>query len=310
MPDTRPQIDEAAALGFLQKHFSDPVTDLQRIESGQISRTFSFRAGGQDYILRFNNDDMLINLDKEAYIFEHFASPHLPIPRIVQVGRYGELHFAISHRVPGVILSNLPRAEYEVIIPQLIETVDSMRTADLGSKPGFGIFDALGRGAFPGWRAYVTLLKEEGDPRDYYGHWHALFDSTFLERDLWFSIYDRMVRLLDYCPHEPYLVHGNVSVSNVLVHEGQITGVIDWINAMYGDFLYDVACLAFWCPGDDYEGRFREYYASKRVEVPSYEERLLCYECYMGLDALRFFAKTGKEPEYIWTRDRLLSLLG
>ncbi|GGH49376.1 hypothetical protein GCM10008014_13800 [Paenibacillus silvae] len=40
---------------------------------------------------------------------------------------------------------------------------------------------------------------------------------------------------------EPTLIHGDFTTDNVLVRDGQITGVIDWAGAAYGDPRYDVA---------------------------------------------------------------------
>ena len=45
---------------------------------------------------------------------------------------------------------------------------------------------------------------------------------------------------------KPYLLHGDYGFDNVLVDQGKISGVLDWANAKYGDFLYDVAWLDFW----------------------------------------------------------------
>jgi hypothetical protein len=42
---------------------------------------------------------------------------------------------------------------------------------------------------------------------------------------------------------------------------------------------------------------------------PFYEERVLCYQCYTGLDAMCFFAKKGDYQAYQWTRQRILQLV-
>jgi hypothetical protein len=59
-----------------------------------------------------------------------------------------------------------------------------------------------------------------------------------------------------------------------------------------------------------YEDLFRRYYAERERAVPQYEERVLCYTCYIGLTALRFFAHTGQRAPYNWARDRVGALLG
>jgi hygromycin-B 4-O-kinase len=85
-------------------------------------------------------------------------------------------------------------------------------------------------------------------------------------------------------------------------------GDTDWIDAAYGDVLYDVAWLDFWGVGMDFAGAARRHDADRGVAVPGYDERLRCYQAFVGLDASRFFAKAGNEGAYRWTRDRLREL--
>ncbi len=40
-----------------------------------------------------------------------------------------------------------------------------------------------------------------------------------------------------------------------------------------------------------------------------FAERELAYQCFIALDALRFFAKRGDERSYRWVRERIYSLL-
>ena len=136
-----------------------------------------------------------------------------------------------------------------------------------------------------------------------------MFDNSFLERDVFDSIYGQMARLLDNCPEERYLVHGGYGFSNVVVQEGRITGILDWIHAMYGDFVYDTAWLNFWSPEVNYGELFRQYYHEQGVSVPAYGERLRCYHCYISLDALRFFAKSKRPDAYQWARKRIFDLI-
>jgi len=53
----------------------------------------------------------------------------------------------------------------------------------------------------------------------------------------------------------------------------------------------------------------QHYYQERQVTIPFYEERLLCYQCYTALDAMRFFAKQGDYQAYQWVRQRILELL-
>src|SRR4051812_14793468 len=111
MPGVKPQLSEDAVRRLLTERFQAPEGLLTPVGGGQIAQTFAFTAGGQDYILRINRDNMLVNLEKEAYVARHFAAPGVPIPPILQVGRLDGLVYAIAPKMPGQPMTALPPAE-------------------------------------------------------------------------------------------------------------------------------------------------------------------------------------------------------
>src|SRR5579884_537346 len=255
MPDLRPHIEQEQVLAFLQQYYTEPVTDLAPVEGGQIARTFAFRVGQQDYILRFmDTNNMPISFAKEAFLSRMIASPHIPIPEVLQTGRWQDMHFAISRRVPGQMVMQLPIQEVVQLVPTVIATLYAIHQVDVSQTKNYGVFNEQGVGNYTDWRTFLLQVKEEEEDWDYFGKWHALFETTFLERELFDNLFQRMMSLLDFCPAERYLVHGNYSLRNILAHKGKITGVIDWLDARYGDFVYDIAGLDYWIP----ELRMRE----------------------------------------------------
>lgn len=310
MLDLRPMVDHDQVFTLLNQHFTDPITDLTSIEGGQIARTFAFRAGEQDYIVRFNKDNMLTsNFPKEAYVYQKLASTRIPIQPLLQVGRMGDLHFAISQKVPGKMLEQYSPQEVERLLPQLMEMLDAIHQVDVSGTQGYGVFDNLGKGMSSSWHGFLLSIDREEDERDYFGKWHHLFTDTFLERDLFEHIYQRMKSLLDYCPTERSLLHGNYSLRNILAQDGKITAVLYWLDAKYGDFVYDLAILDFWCFWLHVSEHFQQYYQEQQREVSFYAERLLCYQCYHALGGLRFFAASANEPAYQITRGIILQKL-
>jgi hygromycin-B 4-O-kinase len=310
MPDLRPMVDHDQVFTLLSQHFTGPITELTPIEGGQVARTFAFRAGEQDYVVRFNKDNMLTsNFPKEAYVYQKLASTRIPIPPLLQVGRLGDLHFAISHKVPGKMLEQHTPQEVERLLPQLIETLDAIHQVDVSDTQGYGVFNDLGKGMSSNWRGFLLSIEREEDERDYFGKWHHLFADSFLERDLFEKISQRMKSLLQYCSTERSLLHGNYSLRNILAQDGKITAVLDWVNAMYGDFVYDLAGLDFWCSWLHVSEHFQQYYQERQREVSFYAERLLCYQCYHALGGLRFFAASANEPAYQMTRWIILQKL-
>jgi hygromycin-B 4-O-kinase len=302
----KPQISESDVLAILCERFAMPIEDLAIVSGGQIAQTYGFSAGGERYILRITQH-MGANLDKEQFIQRLLAASPVPVAPILQVGRLGDLHYAISQRMPGAPLTALPPDAFEELFPALLQTLDDVHAVDVSATSGFGIFDDDGVGFFPSWRASLTSIREEEPEWDFYGKWHTLFETTFLERDMWNGIYARMTELLAVCPEERSLVHGNYGFGNVLAVDARITAVLDWLDAKYGDFLFDVAWLDFWSTALNVRGRVGARYAERGISVPHYAERILCYECYIALDGLRFFAKRQNEASYRWVRDVILS---
>ncbi|WLD94704.1 phosphotransferase family protein [Alkalihalobacillus sp. AL-G] len=76
-------------------------------------------------------------------------------------------------------------------------------------------------------------------------------------------------------PYKQTLIHGDFTIDNVLVHEGEIIGVIDWSGGAYGDPRYDAALAirpkrnAF--ETDEDKESFFEGYGKKFITKQDYE---------------------------------------
>ena len=210
----------------------------------------------------------------------------------------------------GRILDQLSEEEYLQLLPSLMETLDAIHQTDVSVATGYGSFNEQGVGLVSSWPEHMRHVYEEEDERWFYGKWHTLFETTFLERDLFDRIYEEMDSLLIYAPTKRFLVHADFGSDNALAENGKITAVLDWANAVYGDFLYDVAWLDMWSPELGINGRFRHYYQTQNRHIPHYDERFRCCQCYIALDSFRFYAKIGNEAMYQWMRNRILGILG
>lgn len=313
MADLRPLVTHAQVLAALGQHFTTPIVAITPVESGQIARTFSFQTKNEAYIVRFNHDTMMnSNLPKEMYLTQKLASSKIPVAPILHAGRLDELHFAISRLLPGQRLEKLSPQQVQQLLPPMMTLLDTIHQVDISATQGYGVFDDQGKGLASSWPDSLLMIASEEKEEDhgYYGKWHRLFEDSFLERDLFEHIHQKMRELLAYCPTERYLLHGNYSLSNILAENGTITAVLDWLGASYGDFVFDIAGLDFWCPWLDVSARFLNYYQEQQREVPAYAERLLCYQCYTALVGLLFFAKGDNEEAYIFTRQRILDKIG
>ena len=303
------EADAARVRALLSEQIGDDVAEVHPLAGGFFSRAFAANAGGREYVVRLNPGAHAgESFAKDNYAWQHFASPALPTPRVVAIGETIEGCYAISERVPGFTLAEFSIVKRRSLLPEVLDTFEAISKADVRTSRGYGSWDGSGDGQYPSWQHYLAAIATN-DPDGYYQNWHGLFCDSFLERDVYETVYRQLLRLAEYCPEERALIHNDFQVENILAEKQRITGVIDWANALYGDPLYDVARWIWLSaqPGwwyDDSDDLMRTHFG----DAPHFDERITCYQFHIGLDDLRFYAKNGKETEYNLMRDRLLAL--
>jgi hygromycin-B 4-O-kinase len=306
----KPVIESFQVAALLSDYFDQPITEVVPLGTGHIARVFSFQAGDQAYVIRFVTAQMAHTLKKEAFIATLLAATDIPLPPILHQGTFQDDYFAVAPKAPGTPLDELSRETYMQLIPTVIDTLDAIHQIDISHTEKYGIFDDTGVGLFSSWQAHLLSVAVEEAEESFFGKWHRLYEESFLERELFERLFEQMKSLLGYVPEERFLVHGDYGFNNVLAEEGKITAVLDWANAQYGDFVYDIAWLDFYSPGVGYLARFQQYYQAQNRPVPHFAERLRCYACYISLNALRFYAKSDLREAYGWVRQRIFDILG
>ena len=312
MNNPKPAITQATIRAVLENHFAEAVEDLTTIRPGHFAQVYGFRVGSIEYVIRAVTSTKATSFTKEQFIFTQLLSKQvpipIPIPQHVHIGQTDTFHFAISYRIPGVPLDTLSQADYDQVLPELIRLLDAIHQTDVSDYAGYGSFADNGFAACSSWHTYLAEIKNEESEELFYGKWHRLFDETYLDRGLFYRLYQQMADHLPFCSEERYLLHGDYGFDNVLVKGGAVSGILDWSQAKYGDPLYEVARLDFWSPDTGYRSRFHEYYQAQDGGVSAFAERIRCYQCHNAMDALRFFAKNGDKQAYDWIVKRIAEL--
>lgn len=304
----KPAIEKSKISDLITQFYVTPIFDLAPLGTGHMALVHSFRVANQLYVIRIIEKKMAHTLTKEIDIGKLLHGSGVPLPPILHDGNFGDFHFAIAPFAPGQILDELTAAQHAKALPNIIKTVDMIHQVDVSSTTGFGAFYETAVGPFATWQDYLLSVGEE-EESGFFGNWHRLFEDSFLERPLFDQLYNEMQRLFAYLPTERYLIHGDYGFNNVLVDEGRVTAVLDWANAKFGDFLFDVAYLTN-SDQANYITEFEHYYHSQNRAVPHYFERIRCYQCYISLDGLRFFAKVGNKDGYGWIKQGISRNLG
>ena len=235
MSTLKTNIDAKTVLTFLQKSFHKDIVSVEPIKGGELAQVFFFTLNNKAYVIRVNT--AFEHFEKDKYAYEHFTSEHLPIPEMIALGKLNDTYFyAISTRVPGIPVSQIKGAAMQKLMPNLMQTLDTIRTTDISGTSGFGDFDSHGKGKCASWKEFLLSISDEES-----FSWNMVFTETCFDKTVYDSTYEVLLQLISFCPEERYLIHGDFGFDNVLCDREKVTGVLDWSYAAYGDFLFDEA---------------------------------------------------------------------
>jgi hygromycin-B 4-O-kinase len=296
--DIRAQIDVPVVSQILEGCIGHAPAEVKRIASGQISSTFECIGTGASHIVQFTEPGMATGLDIERRFGQRLSQAGVPLREVVCDGVHDGLRWTVTRKVVGEGMTALSGEAYEESLPSVFDTLLSLSSIDVSDTEGFGWLDERGRGGWETWEGHLASVQEEEPEEKFYGKWHGLFETTTLERRRFEGFFRSMRRLLDGLEAPRRLVHGGFGYDNVLVHEGKVSAVLDWQDARFGDPLFDVAYLDFWDSGVDLVDLFEAHCGERGVLHEGYRTRIRCYKYYIGLDAMRFFAKTDNRDAY------------
>jgi hygromycin-B 4-O-kinase len=312
MKSVKPVIDCETVTILLRDEMQIDFDNLKEVDDGQIARTYSLDIDGRPFVLQFTEHNMSQGCLNERFFSERFRQMEIPARSVLHEGDFAGLHFTVAAKVQGKGLSQLPLSEFMAVLPSAMDILLRIASVDTSDTTGYGWLDVNGNGKFASWREHLCQVRDE-EPGQFYDRWHELFDSTFLDRKVFDHYYTKMEDLIDLTPSRRELVHGGFGYGNVLVNDGQIAAVLDWQDARYGDPVFDLAYMLNWLDRSTQKACVNVYRASLKKLGRSeahLEDRMKCYQYYVGIDGLRFAAKTENENFHRAVLDKLSLLDG
>ena len=303
-------IDLTTVQQILRTHFDPGSQAVEAVGAGAWSRAYGFDCAGRRLVVRIGQYVDDFENDERAF---RYAADDLPIPEVLAIGRVDEGYFAVSTRVDGVPLEQVDAAHWRATVPSLAAALEALRLADLDGQPGWGGWGGDGVAPYPSWSAFLLAVSDDTPARRTHG-WRTLLaqDAEGAAAFVWG--YDRLRRLVrDDVPRS--LIHADLINRNVLVTNGQLTGVFDWGCATYGDHLYDLALFMFWSPWHPQLdlGLLRAE-LERRWKLAGYvpehlDDRLRVCALHIGLDHLAYNAYTGDALNLAATAARMRELV-
>ncbi|HET9200602.1 MAG TPA: phosphotransferase [Dehalococcoidia bacterium] len=269
----RPDLSEDVIAERVASVLGTDQLALAPIAQGEDSLALGVEAAGKSYVVRINRLDE--GFRKERYVHRRFSSVKLPVPRVLEVGSIGEgLYFCVSERAPGETLQDQQPADVAALVGPLFEVWAELRRCDVSDTSGFGWFDDRGKAYSSSWQDYLRAEADGWEENREQG-------KQLVGRDPG-DLLELYRLLIDSCPEERKLVHGDFGSNNVVVDQGRVTAVLDWDHAMYGDPLFDVATARFWATWLECMAQQTQVFDERLSHLPNYEDRVLCYALYTG----------------------------
>jgi hygromycin-B 4-O-kinase len=179
----------------------------------------------------------------DAFVLTRLAGRGVNVPTLVAQAPLADHPDAgsliVMTAVDGVLLADVDQ-HAELYLRPLID--DMRKVHAVTTTAGAGPVLAVERGARLSWRDYLMTVLTGHDPEFRWAEIarHPEVDGGLLSRALDAAV--TRARELVF-PTTLSLLHGDLNPYNVFVRDGEITGIIDWSYARYGDPLFDFARL-------------------------------------------------------------------
>jgi hygromycin-B 4-O-kinase len=270
---------------------------VEQLAEGHISQALGFEmVDGEKLVLRIA--DRLNNFEADKYAGDVWGD-RLLVPKVTDMGKFGDsAYYCISNRIDGVPSNSLTLPEIQAALPSIHDVFAKLFKTDISATTGYGeINTATGNAASDSWQARLAGHIGETSVEGYKESARFVgLDPTIID-----SFIAQFNRNLPYASEVRRLFHGDLGFDNLLLLNGEVTGVIDWAQMGYGDWMRDYARLDFWGPGR--YGDAKQFAAQYELDAEHIDERIALYHAFNALLTIDFSHRHKNQSTSEWLRE-------
>lgn len=189
------------------------------------------------YVIRFRDDNPKL-LSREVNLLKRLNNPL--IPKVQWAGEIDKSTAMVENRLPGktldVLWKTLPKTNQRNIVQQVLQFLQYLKTQTKGSIYSVNTGKKYNNFLYylvDGVKQKITRIKK--------------FKQTdYILKDLLSIIEKPNIKTLFSSGDKITLVHGDLIIHNLLTDGRNLTGVLDWELALFGDPDYDLARLFYY----------------------------------------------------------------
>lgn len=282
---------------YLRQKFLDhpeiEVTTFSRIFGGYSKLTIMFSTnidlfGGREFVIRAELASIITHRggtsDNEFSVMRYAYEQGIRIPEPLWVeldcDKLGA-RFVVSRKAKGSIYGTTAGAHTQLgkpVLQDLLKELVKIHSVDIDPNDPLVVQSHLSSWASVRDLRENVLLK--------FAYWRDIWDqSPHSESPLIERCLSWMAANIPETDDVPSLVHGDYGLHNILIEEGEVSGVLDWEVTHFGDRAQDLSYLIICLTGTASRGEVLKLY-EEAGGSPVSEERLKFYDVYYSFALL------------------------
>ena len=258
------------------EYFAEKPQTIERCAVGQGNYVYIVVCNGTEYVVRCSSESGAY--DTSIFWLEKLALIHVPVPKVIAKGKYNEYEYLILSYIEGkdigIVYDQLTDEDKRVIAKELVHIQNRVSTLELEAvEPDWS------------WFTFINYMLERATERIVK---NGYFDVEKVER-----LRRQLGQLEEYFTGvRPVAYLDDISSKNLLVHNGQISGIIDidWMGI--GDKLTYVALTNMALLNMEYDTDYVKYILEE-MQVNDVEKKAFLF--YTLMYCVDFMGERGMQ---------------
>ena len=283
-------MDYKDAIVIFENNTKRSVVQIERCSVGIANYVFIVSTANEKFVLRCSKDE---NAYKDTvYWLNRLSVCEIPIPIVLSEGKYKDYSYLILSYIRGDDIGNvyckLNDSEKKQIAKEVVKIQRKVSRLDIHADMEWT------------WNCFVDKMLNRAEKRIKRKNYFD-FNKIYIIKKLQQEIQE----YLDKVPIAPYL--DDISTKNLLIYEGNVSGIIDidWMG--FGDMLTFVALTRVSLLNMDLDTKYIDYLLDE-IRPNTIEYKAFIFYCliycvdFMGEKGMQFLDKTIPVNENIIER--------
>lgn len=257
-------------------YFAEVPQRVERCAVGQGNYVYIVECNGTKYVVRCSSENNAY--DTSIFWLKKLAVIGVPVPKVIAKGKYNEYEYLILSYIEGkdigIVYEQLTDEDKRVIAKKIVHIQNRVSTLELEAvEPDWS------------WSAFINYMLERATERIVQ---NGYFDVEKVER-----LRRQLGQLEEYFAGvRPVVYLDDISSKNLLVHNGQISGIIDidWMGI--GDKLTYVALTNMALLNMEYDTDYVKYILEE-MQVNDVEKKAFLF--YTLMYCVDFMGERGMQ---------------